>query len=470
MTQVLTDFIRALRATNVRISTSESIDAAAAVDAIGFDDRALLKESLSQVLAKTPEEKQSFADCFERFFFAENMDGVDALEAPPPAAGAQTDDQPAEAGDTGCDGTAGEGEGSEGDGGETAGGEGGLAMMMQGGGGRAELQMAVANAAREAGVANIRLFTQRGMFMRRILEIIGVESLEAAIRDAADPARADALGKLRAQLIEEVREQVERQLALYTANAWPELREEILQKTPLSAVEVRDFRFMQALVHKLAKRLVALHSRKRKVARRGQLDVRQTIRRNIEYDGLLFETVWKRKKVERPKVVAVCDVSGSVATAARFLLLFLYSVTEVIPNVRAFAFSSQLAEITELFEHEAAEDAIGEALHRHGWGSTDYGRALSELEAQVLDDIDHRTTVLILGDARSNYGDPGVASLRRIHERARRVLWLNPEPRAFWNSGDSEMRRLGTACDRVDSCRSIRDLERLVGEIMRTAV
>lgn len=465
MTQVLTDFIRALRATNVRISTSESIDAAAAVDAIGFDDRALLKESLSQVLAKTPEEKESFADCFERFFHAEDMDGVDALDPPESTVDAPADDDaaPADAGGTGCAGEAGES-------GEGEGGEGGLATMMTGSGGRAELQMAVANAAREAGVANIRLFTQRGMFMRRILEIIGVETLEAAIRDAGDPARAEALTKLRAQLIAEVREQVERQLQLYTANAWPELREEILQKTPLSAVEVRDFRFMQALVHKLAKRLVALHSRKRKVARRGQLDVRQTIRRNIEYDGLLFETVWKRKKVERPKVVAVCDVSGSVANAARFLLLFLYSVTEVIPKVRAFAFSSQLAEITELFEHRAAEDAIGEALHKHGWGSTDYGRALSDLETQILDDIDHRTTVLILGDARSNYGDPGVASLRRIHERARRVLWLNPEPKAFWNSGDSEMRRLGTACDRVDSCRSIRDLERLVGEIMRTAV
>lgn len=460
MTQVLTDFIRALRAANVRVSTSESIDAAAAVDTIGFDDRGLLKESLSQVLAKTPEEKIDFSDCFERFFFAEDMAGVEELDEQDDAADPESGDDSPRAGD---------GETTEPGEGQGGGDGGGLAQMMRGGG-RADLQMAVANAARQAGVANIRLFTQRGMYMRRILEIIGIEELEAAIRDAGEGAGADELSNLRAQLIEEVREQVERQLLLYTANAWPELREQILEKTPLSAVEVRDFKFMQALVRKLAKRLVALHSRKRKIARRGHLDVRQTIRRNIEYDGLLFETVWKRKKVERPKVVAVCDVSGSVANAARFLLLFLYSVTEVIPKVRAFAFSSQLAEITELFETAAAEDAIGQALQKHGWGSTDYGRAMADLETAVLDDIDHRTTVLILGDARSNYGDPGVASLRKIHERARRVLWLNPEPKAFWNSGDSEMRRLGTACDRVDSCRSIQDLERLVGEIMRTAV
>jgi uncharacterized protein with von Willebrand factor type A (vWA) domain len=453
MTQVLTEFIRALRASDVRVSTAESIDAAATIDQMGFDDRGLLKESLSQVLAKTADDKLRFVDCFERFFLAEDMRGIDSPD---------TDDDEED-----VEPSPGESESSVGDGG----GEGersGLASMMTGAN-RAELQIAVANAAREAGVANIRLFTQRGMYMRRILEIIGIEALEDNIRNA-DEAQQTQLSDLRTQLIAEVREQVERQLVLYTANAWPELREQILQKVPLSAVEVRDFKFMQGLVHKLAKRLVALHSRKRKVARRGRLDVRQTIRRNIEYDGLMFETVWKRKKIERPKVVAVCDVSGSVANAARFLLLFLYSVTAVIPKVRAFAFSNQLTEITDLFQASSAEEAISTALQQHGWGSTDYGRALADLESIVLDDIDHRTTVLILGDGRSNYGDPGVEHLRKIRERARRVLWLNPEPRAFWNSGDSEMRRLGSACDRVDSCRSIQDLERLVSEIMRTAV
>lgn len=451
MTQVLSDFIRALRAADVRISTAESIDAATTVDAVGFDDRALLKESLSQVLAKSIDDKARFADCFERFFFAEEMRGVESA----PEESSNGGDAPSADGDTEMAGA-----GEQGDG----------PAAMMGAGNRADLQLAVANAAREAGISNIRLFTQRGMFMRRILEGIGIEELERAIREAPDETSAERLSERRAQLIEDVRDQVDRQLLLYTQNAWPELREQILQKTPLSSVEVRDFKFMHALVHKLAKRLVALHSRRRKVARRGQLDVRRTIRRNIEYDGLLFETVWKRKKVERPKVVAVCDVSGSVANAARFLLLFLYSVTEVIPKVRAFVFSNQLAEVTELFDASSAEDAVAEALQKHGWGSTDYGRALADLETLVLDDIDHRTTILMLGDGRSNYGDPGVRHLRRLHERARRVLWLNPEPRAFWNSGDSEMRRLGSACDRVDVCRSIQDLERLVSELMRTAV
>jgi uncharacterized protein with von Willebrand factor type A (vWA) domain len=459
MTEVLSNFIRALRATDVRVSTSESIDAAAALDAIGFRDRGLLKESLSQVLAKSVDEKERFSECFDRYFFAEDMSGVEQLQSE--AESSQDDQPPGESQSPGGEASGeGQGQGSAEDSDE-------LGELSNAD--RTELQIAVANAARQAGVSNIRLFTQRGMYMRRILEIIGVETLEEQIRDAPD-AQSEQLSQRRAQLIEEVRAQVDRQLLLYTANSWPQLREQILQKTPLSSVEVRDFKFMQALVHKLAKRLVALHSRKKKIARRGQLDIRQTIRRNIEYDGLLFETVWKRKKIDRPKVIAVCDVSGSVATAARFLLLFLYSVTEVIPKVRAFAFSNQLAEITELFQNASAEEAISFALEKHGWGSTDYGRAFEDLESMVLDDVDHRTTVLVLGDGRSNYGDPGLTHLRKIHDRARRVIWLNPEPKAFWNSGDSEMRRLSTACDRVDVCRSIHDLERLVSEIMRTAV
>jgi uncharacterized protein with von Willebrand factor type A (vWA) domain len=142
----------------------------------------------------------------------------------------------------------------------------------------------------------------------------------------------------------------------------------------------------------------------------------------------------------------------------------------VLPTVRAFVFSSQLAEVTELFGRLKVEDAVATTLRQHGWGSTDYGRAFAQLTAETLDDIDHRTTVLILGDARSNYGDPGHRDLRRIHERARRVIWLNPEPRSFWNMGDSEMQRLGAACDRVESCRSLRHLERIVSELLRSAV
>jgi uncharacterized protein len=459
MTQVLSNFIRALRAADVRVSTAESIDAAATLDVIGFTERALLKNALSQVLAKTPEDKSRFYDCFERFFTFEDLSGLNAnddAEADQPQGGSNAAD----------DGVTSNGTGAPRD-------DNLLAVL--GNADTAALQQMTARAARSVQLQNIRIFTQRGMYIRRMLEAMGIDEVDDRLFDLArtgddgDPA-LERLRQAKARLFDDVSAVVDRQMLMYTANAWPQLREEILQKTPLARIELRDFKVMQELVFKLAKRLIALHSRRRRVARRGHLDVRHTIRRNIEYDGLLFDTVWKRARVDRPKVIAVCDVSGSVATVARFLLVFLYSVTEVIPKVRAFAFSSHLGEVTGMFERLPVEDAVTQALHQYGQGSTDYGGALSELERLTLKEIDHRTTVLILGDARSNYGDPGDRSLKRMHERARRVLWLNPEPRSFWNTGDSEMRKLAAACDRVEPCRSLRHLERIVSEIARTAV
>ena len=457
MTQVLVNFIKALRAADVRVSTAESIDAAAALDCVGFAERPLLKEALSQVLAKTPDDKARFYACFDRFFTFEQVRGGDSDAA---------DDEDAR--DNASAAAAGNGPGAAADG-----GAGGLVELLESGD-SAALQQAMASAARNVQLQNIRMFTQRGMYIRRMLEDLGIDAFDdllyALIKVNDDDPRAARLRERKAHLFEDISALVDRQMLMYTANAWPTLREEILEKTPLARIEMRDFKVMQELVRKLAKRLVSLHSRRRRVANRGQLDVRHTIRRNIEYDGLLFDTVWKRVRIDRPKVVAVCDVSGSVAQVARFLLLFLYSVSEVLPKVRSFAFSSHLGEVTQWFEQKPVEEALAATLNTYGMGSTDYGGALAELERLTLADIDHRTTVLILGDARSNYGDPGDRALRRIHERARRVLWLNPEPPAFWNSGDSAMHKLGACCDRVESCRTLVHLERIVSEIARTAV
>jgi uncharacterized protein with von Willebrand factor type A (vWA) domain len=456
VTQVLSNFIKALRAADVRVSTAETIDAAGALEIIGFEERTLLKDALSQVLAKSVDDKQRFDDCFETFFSPVKLPSGDA-NADQTAADDEQDINEAGGGAAGVGG---------------GGGDSLQALLERGD--TAALQQGIANASRDVQIQNIRLFTQRGMYIRRILENMGIEAFDdtlyALIKADDDDPRAARLRELKARLTESVAELVDKQMLLYTANSGQRLREEVLQKTPLARVEMRDFKTMHALVRKLAKRLIALHARRRHVSRRGQLDVRHTIRRNIEYDGLLFDTVWKRVRVDRPKVIAVCDVSGSVAQVARFLLLFLYSMSEVIPKVRAFAFSSQLGEVTKLFDTLPVEDALTQTLNTWGMGSTDYGGALSELERLTLSDIDHRTTVLILGDARSNYGDPGDRALRRIHERARRVLWLNPEPRPFWDSGDSEMHKLGACCDRVEACRTLRHLERVVSEIARTAI
>jgi len=460
MTQILSDFILALRAADVRVSTAESIDAAATLDVIGFEQRDVVKEALSQVLAKTDEDKTRFRQCFDRFFAFEHVEGtLSESNNPIESVSKNADNSGEDKSELGYIGTPTD--------------KGLLSALGDADAGA--LQQAIATAARNVRLPNIRIFTQRGMYIRRMLEDMGIDEVDDKIFELARSEKTygkelQQLREAKARLFELVSEVVDRQMLLYTANAWPQLREEILHKTPLARIEARDFKIMQELVYKLAKRLVAMHARRRRVSRRGHLDVRRTIRRNIKYDGLLFETVWKKIRIERPKVVAVCDVSGSVENVAGFLLLFLYSITEIIPKVRAFAFSSRLGEVTEMFNRLPVAEAVAQTLHDYGHGSTDYGSAMADLEQLTLEDIDHRTTVLVLGDARSNYGDPGDHALRRIHERARRVLWLNPEPKSFWNTGDSAMRKLAVACDRVEPCRSLRHLERIVGEIARTAL
>ena len=457
MTQVLANFIQVLRAASIRVSTAESIDAASALQTVGWDHRDQLREALSQVLAKTPDDKRTFHACFDRFFvFEAPQSRADSSPPSSPEADAPSERSPAAA---------------QGAGGSGVGG-GGLAELLDNANPSA-LQQAMASAARVVQLQNIRLFTQRGMYIRRLLEEMGIEDFDRALLAAArrQPG-APEVARRREQkdrLLEDVTALVDRQMLLYTANAYTSLREEVLQKTPLTRIEMSDFKAMQLLVRKLAKRLVALHSRRRRIAKRGHLDLRRTLRRNTGYDGLLFNTVWKQTRVDRPKIIAVCDVSGSVAQVSRFLLLFLYSMSEVLPKVRSFAFSTRLGEVTDWFQQKPAEEALALTMKTWGMGSTDYGGSLAELERLTEADLDHRTTVIILGDARANYGDPGDRVLRRIHDKVRRVLWLNPEPRSFWNLGDSAMQKLATGCDRVESCRTLLQLERVVNDIARGA-
>ena len=481
MTEVLTDFIRALRAADLRISTSETIDAGNVLHLIGYDDRLLLRHALSQALAKTDDEKQAFGDTFDRFFAFRQLDKPpnsqeDARDdsdedgpQPPP------DGQP---GDSPQQGQAG-GEGQGGGSGQAQSGDGAatpdLVELLESGD-QARLQLALAEAARAEQLNQIRSFMQRGLFSYRIMQRMGLAGLDRVIfeeRQAPEPERQQRGARLetaREALRNQVRDYVEKQMRLFTANQGRRLREDVLSQIRLTNLDQSDLRIVRELVRKMAKKLVALHARRRKVDRRGILDVRKTIRANIEYDGLMFHTKWKQQRIDRPKVMVVCDVSNSVAPVARFLLMFLYSVQEVLPKVRSFAFSNTLGEITELFERHDMDEALSEAIKQHGGGGTDYGQAFADLAEIALDDIDHRTTVLIMGDARSNYVDPRADVLKLIHQRARRVLFLNPERKSSWDSGDSVMRRLTPYCDRAMSCASIRDLRRIVSDLMRSAV
>ena len=245
------------------------------------------------------------------------------------------------------------------------------------------------------------------------------------------------------------------------------LREEMLRSVKLSNVEHRNFRLIQEMVYKMAKKLALCTADAEKIFKRGQLNVPKTLRNNMSYDGAIFDLYWKSVKVDRPKVFAICDVSGSVANYARFMLMFLYSMDEVMPKVRSFAFSSDLAEVTELFNRNKLEDAISKTLHDYSGGSTDYGQALLDFKKLCLDDVDNRTTIIILGDARNNHGEAHAEVLKELL-RPLQAYYLaesgsetGVEHRRFRNA------QVRAYSHQVEECNSLMHLERVVSNLLR---
>ena len=484
MDRTLTHFIAALRNADIRISPAETLDAMSALELVGYRDRAFLKNSLALVLPKTADEKETFDSAFDQFFSFEDV----SLGSP----GGNGDPEDEREG-------AGEGEGQaagEGSGGGKGGGgakskfaahedneddlgagemseprsELGQLLMLDG---TVELTLRMAEAAQEAELEAIQVFTQKGLYTRKIMDGMGLADLNREIGDLRQSFRipdrrlGQELKKRQNWLRELVRDYVERQFLLHADATGRRLREDLLQKVKLSNVEHRNFRLIQEIVFRMAKKLVALHSRRRKVFKRGQLHVPRTLRHNMSYDGAIFDLHWKSVKVDRPKVFAICDVSGSVASYARFMLMFLYSLDAVMPKVRSFAFSSDLAEVTELFERNKIEDAIAKTLRDYSGGSTDYGQAFADFRKLCMDDVDNRTTIVILGDARNNYGDPRTDILKEMYDRAKRVIWLNPESRHTWTTGDAEMRKYTAYVHQAEECNSLLHLNRVVGNLLR---
>jgi uncharacterized protein with von Willebrand factor type A (vWA) domain len=463
---VLLDFIRAARGAGVRISTAESLDALKAVDLVGYASRERLHDTLGLALAKTSDDKRLLDETFARFFTSSRLSSL------------------AQSGDSGSSNNPSSAlppptEGSSGTPTGSGGGSGGMPqpssalgqMLMQGD--ASALAVAMAQAAQRANLGNMQVITQKGLFGRRVMQEMGSEALDLEIIAAEDAASsgqralAEELKRRRQMLREEVKDLIARQYLLQAAQANRELREEIIREANLATLY--EFRGVEQIVRKLAKKIAAQHSRRRRVEQRGLLDVRRTLARNIRHDGILFEPQWRSKRIDRPNVVVVCDVSGSVRAYAKFLLLFLYSLADVLPRVRSFAFSYRLGEVTELFRQHDFDDAVAATLETLGMGSTDYGLAFEELERLCYDSVDHRTTLIVLGDARSNYAEPRADILKRFSERVRQVIWLNPEFAGRWGSGDSVMPRYKPYCTVAETTRTIDDLERVVERLLKRA-
>ena len=476
--------MHALRRSELAVSPAETLDAMHTLAIVGVEDRQFLKESLAIVLAKSTEEKVSFEQCFNRFFsLAFNQDALDN-QLPAPSKVAMVPVKAKSGGDS-LD-QASTSQPAQPDSSTEALSKR-QALMRRLSHRQSPLTDLLITAdwdglmvemIRAAGVVRldqIKTLRERSIYVNRILRHMGTAKLAADIevfRQSTDPAvkyLALWLEDMRLILEDRVKTYVETRYLLLVDGSGNRFLREAVSAAPLTAMQAHYFDHIRDAVSRMARRLIKKHSRQRKTVRKGKLDIRRTLRKNIAYDGTLFDLKWRKLKKHPPKIFVLCDVSGSVKTASRFLLTFLYSIREIFPEVRAFAFSSDIGEVTELFLQYPLEEAVEMTLDDYGRGSTDYGEAFAGFAERCLQDLDSRSTIIVLGDGRNNYYYNGARELARLSQRCRQLIWLNPEPRSQWKEGDSEMPVYLAHCDFSAVCNSLEDLERITGKVLENA-
>ncbi len=310
---------------------------------------------------------------------------------------------------------------------------------------------------------------QAGFVAHKVLTEVGAQragsglaALRARLTDAIGKERAEAVTEaLSAELLEADRE----------VRAFVRERLERPSPSPTDDVTLRSFATLDPEEVRSVRRSVRLFVEKlwgrervrRRLRRRGRLDPHETLRQAMRTEGVPVRIVRKERRPDRPKLMVFADVSDSVRASARFLLEFAYLARELFAGTRTFAFVSDLCETTDLFEEESIDRALSRV---YGGGllsvrdNSNYGRVLSAIWARHGREVDRRTTVVILGDGRTNYMQAGTDALTRLTARAHRVLWLCPEPRGAWSVGDSRMREYEGAVTQALEMTNARELQR----------
>ncbi|HOJ14663.1 MAG TPA: VWA domain-containing protein [Deltaproteobacteria bacterium] len=242
-----------------------------------------------------------------------------------------------------------------------------------------------------------------------------------------------------------------------------------LGERSFSALSARELEEVRAALDRLVRKLKDIVSRRYAASSRGVLDVKKTLRRAERYHGVPLEIVYRKRPPKKAKIVVLCDISSSVWAAARFMLNVLYSLHECFERVNSFVFVSGVREVTEAFENNDPDVAINLILKDPEFNyyvPTDYGETFRQFKLRHMDMLTKRTTLIIMGDARTNYLHPEDGILEEMRERSRRVIWLNPEPRSSWNTGDSEMYAYGKFCNEVRQCRNLNELVAFIEELV----
>jgi len=425
-------FAEDLREEGMALGTSELLDAFAALEQVPWTDRADFKEALAATLAKSPEDRRTFELVFERFFFR--------------AAEAEASRQEISEGQAGADGM-----------------EINLDTLRQ--------QIAAAlrdgseTALRDLARLAIAAFGRGegsgvlGVDVQRIRRALGLRAEPQPELPEDDPRRDGVPREQLRRFEAHLRRELERDLIERTASLPP--------KRPLTELDralptgpTQDLASVHRVVAQLKRRLATQGHELKGRKRYAHVDVRRTMRASLQTGGVPIELKYRPRRPRRPEIFVLCDVSTSVTSASTFFLSVLHALHDSFRKLRSFVFIERISEVTEVFERERDFRAASEAVSRDAGvadvsGYTDYGRVWTEFLALIADELHPRATVIVLGDARTNGRPPRDDVFAAITARAGRTFWLNPEPRLYWNYGDSviaayERHCLAFECWRTD--------------------
>jgi uncharacterized protein len=444
-----------LRSEGVQVGTSALLDAFAALEHVGWSDHDVFKEALAATLAKSPEDRRVFELVFDRFFFR-------AAEAAALREGVREQDDADDAAAGALEGAPGEEEFD-------------LDALRQ--------QIAAAlrdgseGAMRDLARLAIAAFGRQGegsgvigVDVQRIRRALGLRAEPQPDLPPDDPRRdglpRDQLRRFEQLLRRELeRGQIERTEALPAKRPLNEL-DRALPTGPL-----QDLAAVHRVVAQLKRRLKTQGQEHRGQKRRVHVDVRRTMRASLETGGVPVVIKTKPIRPRRPEIFVLCDVSTSVTSASVFFLSVMHALHDAFRKMRSFVFIERVSEVTEVFEKERDFAAVSDAIGRDAGvadisGYTDYGRVWSEFRELVEDDLHPRATVIVLGDARTNGRDPRADTFAQIAAKAGRTFWLNPEPRLYWNYGDSVISAYEQHCEAFE-CWTTQQLEDFVKALTR---
>ncbi len=410
-------FVEDLREEGMAVGTSEMLDGFAALEHVPWTDQSAFRAALATTIAKSPEDRRVFELVFERFFFraAEAEAARQELSESPSAGGGQTGT------DVDVDTLREQ-----------------IAAALQDGSEAAMRDLArLAIAAFGRGEGSGVL----GVDVQRIRRALGLRAEPQPDLPREDPRRDGVPREQLRRFEAHLRRELERQQIARTQSLPPKRPLNELDRS-LPAGPIQDLAAVHRVVAQLKRRLATQGHELRGRKRHAHVDVRRTMRASLQTGGVPVELKYRPQRPRRPEIFVLCDVSTSVTSASTFFLSVLHALHDSFRKLRSFVFIERISEVTEVFERERDFRAASEAVSRDAGvadisGYTDYGRVWTEFLSLIEDELHPRATVIVLGDARTNGRPPREDVFAAITARAGRTFWLNPEPRLYWNYGDS---------------------------------